>query len=380
MIVQRFLHWLDTAPKSSRADAAAALARARLSSEMSAEEADAADAALTLLLDDQSAKVRYAMADVLASNAAAPRHLIMALARDQSDIAMLVLCRSPLFLDSELIEIIAANDAVSLLAIACRQPLSNRVASELIAAKNYDTCLALLQNSQINLSTENLRAIAENFGKHAEIREALLSGNNLPADIRQALISQMATALEKLVVGKTWLSEKRANRVVCEARDRSSLQLAFHVPPNEIAPLVEQLRKSEQLTAAFLVRSVCIGNISLFTAAIANLSSIPENRILAVLQQGRTAAFRAIYDRSGLPKAAIPAITAAVDIWRDEAELNDTDEDIQVQKHVMDRIIDQYISATPDPNQSLLALLRRISSEVTREAALMRVREISSAA
>lgn len=101
---------------------------------------------------------------------------------------------------------------------------------------------------------------------------------------------------------------------------------------------------------------------------------------MAVLQQGRTAAFRAIYDRSGLPKAAIPAITAAVDIWRDEAELNDTDDDIQVQKHVIDRIVHQYVSAVEKPDQGLLALLRRISSEVTRDAALMRARELSSAA
>jgi len=380
MIVQRFLHWLDTAPNSSRADAAAALARARLHSDMSAQETDAADAALTLLLDDASPKVRYAMADVLASHASAPRHLIMSLARDQSDIAMLVLCRSPLFLDSELIEIIAGNDTVSLMAIACRQPLSNHVANALIAADDYATCLALLQNTPLKLSTDNLRAIANKFGKFAEIREQLLAGNNLPADIRQTLISELAAALQTLVVEKSWLSESRAKRVICEARDKSTVLLASDVPVDETPQLVEQLRKSGQLTAAFLLRSVCSGNITLFAAAIANLSSIPERRIMAVLQQGRTAAFRAIYDRSGLPSAAIPAITAAVDIWRDEAELNDTDDDIQVQKVVMDKIIDQYTAAIDNPNQGLLALLRRISAEVTREAALMRVREISSAA
>lgn len=380
MIVQRFLHWLDTAPNSSRAEAAAALAKARLFSKMSPREEEAADAALTLLLDDPSSRVRYAMADILASHASSPRHLIMSLARDQSDISMLVLCRSPLFLDSELIEIIAAKDAVALMAIACRQPLSNEVANALIAADDYATCLALLQNTQLKLSTENLRAIACKFGKFAEIREQLLAGNNLPADIRQTLISEMASAIEALVVENSWLSKKRAKTVICEARDRSTVQLAHDVPVDEVSQLVEQLRKSGQLTAAFLLRAVCCGNITLFAAAIANLSSIPESRVMAVLQQGRTAAFRAIYDRSGLPNSAIPAITAAIDIWRDEAELNDTDDDIQVQKQVMDRIIDQYSRATKSPNQGLLALLRRISSEITRDAALMRAREISSAA
>ena len=380
MIVQRFLHWLDTAPNSSRAAAAAALARARLYSNMSGQECEAADAALTLLLDDPSSRVRYAMADVLASHASSPRHLIVALAKDQSDIAMLVLCRSPLFLDSELEEIIAGGDPVTLVAIACRQPLSNLVANALIKVENYAACLALLQNTQLILSTENLRSIANKFGGHAEIREALLVGNQLPADIRQTLISEMSAALEAFVVEKLWLGKARAKNVVREARDRSTVHLAIGIPVEETPQLVEKLRKSGQLTAAFLLRCVCGGNISLFASAIANLSSIPEDRIMAVLQQGRTAAFRAIYDRSGLPKAAIPAITAAVDIWRDEAELNETDDDIQVQKHVMDRIVEQYVSAVEKPDQGLLALLRRISSEATRDAALMRVRELSSAA
>ncbi len=380
MIVQRFLHWLDTAPNSSRADAAAALARASLHSTMTAHEKEAADAALTLLLDDPSSKVRYAMADVLASQPTAPRHLIMTLARDQSDIAMLVLCRSPLFLDSELIDIAENGDSVSLMAIACRQPVSNQVAAALVHSGDFDACLALLQNTSIKLTADNLRQIGTRMGQRPDIREALLAQKNLPADIRQTLIVSLSSALEELVVAKSWLSENRAKKAIREARDRSTAQLAFTVDQDEVPLLVEHLRKSGQLTAAFLLRTLCIGNVYLFTAAISNLTGIPENRIIAVLQQGRTAAFRAIYDRSGLPQSAIPAITAAVDIWRDEDEISAIGDESLRQCQIVERIINQYLKATPQPDQKLLALLRRISSEVARDAALLRARERSDAA
>lgn len=380
MIVQRFLHWLETAPNSSRAEAAGALARASLQSEMSKVERDSAEAALTLLLEDPSPKVRYAMADALASHIKAPRHLIMALARDQADIAMLVLCRSPLFLDSELCEIAGNGDSVTLMAIACRQPLTNEVASAVIAVNNVGACLALLQNTMLALSAQNMRRIATKLGERPEIREGLLSQPDLPADIRQMLIAGLSSALQDFVVSKSWLSEVRAKKVVREARDRATAQLACAVEPKEIPSLVEHLRSSGQLTAAFLLRTVCSGNIPLFTAAVANLSGIPERRIVAVLQQGRTAAFRAIYDRTGLPHSAIPVITAAVDIWRDEDYLPDGQDDVQLQCRVFDRIMMQYLTAVGEPDQSLLALLRRISAEITREAALMRAREISKAA
>ena len=380
MIVQRFLHWLETAPKSSRAKAAAALARASLNAEMPEGEREAADAALTLLLDDPSPKVRYAIADAVASHADAPRHLILALARDQSDIAMLVLCRSPLFLDSELIEIAGNGDVVTLTAIACRQPVSNRVATAIIAADKAEACLALLQNPALKMSAQNLREIARRFGTRAEIREALLAQPELPADARQILIAGLSSALQELVTGKCWLGSSRAERVVREARDQATAQLAKDVSEAEIPAFVEHLRISEQLTAAFLLRALCCGNIELFVAAIANLTEIPENRIKAVLQQGRTAAFRAIYDRSSLPKSAIPAITAAVDIWKDEYQADGDWDDVEAQRRIVDRIIDQYHRATDTPDEDLLALLRRISAELTREAALLRVREITAAA
>ncbi len=380
MIVQRFLHWLETAPNSSRAEAAAALARAMLYADMPEKERESAIAALTLLLDDPSTKVRHAMADALASHANAPRHLIMGLARDQSDIAMQVLCRSPLFLDSELAEVAANGDSVTLMAIACRQPLSNIVASAIIAEKNSPACLALLQNTSIRLNAENMREIANNLGEKPEIREQLLKQPNLPADIRQTLIAGLANAMQQLVVAKSWLGEARAKKVVREARDKATANLAADVPLEEIPALVEHLRDCQQLTAAFLLRAICSGNIPLFTAAIANLSNIPEKRIIAVLQQGRTAAFRAIYDRSTLPGSAIPAITAAVDIWRDEEERMGAQTDIQQQHRVMERIIEQYAASVEKPDAQLLTLLRRIAAETAREAALERAREIRTAA
>ena len=66
MIVQHFLKWIDTAKESERAAAANALARAYIVSEMSFEDRCAAEAALTLLLDDPSPKVRQAMYEALA--------------------------------------------------------------------------------------------------------------------------------------------------------------------------------------------------------------------------------------------------------------------------------------------------------------------------
>ena len=57
MIVEQFLKWVESARVSEREAAAGALARAYLQSPLEFEERCAAEAALTVLLDDPSPNV-----------------------------------------------------------------------------------------------------------------------------------------------------------------------------------------------------------------------------------------------------------------------------------------------------------------------------------
>ena len=84
MIVERFLQWVRTAPVSRRAEAAHALARSYLYSPLAQEERDGVEAAMTVLLDDPAAHVRYALADALGASDKAPHHIILTLAADQA--------------------------------------------------------------------------------------------------------------------------------------------------------------------------------------------------------------------------------------------------------------------------------------------------------
>ena len=104
MIVRQFLRWVKTARAGERADATGALARAYLYSDLSREDRREAEAALLLLLDDPSPMVRQALAEALGAHREAPAGIILALAADQIDIAEIVLDRSPVLSDVELVE------------------------------------------------------------------------------------------------------------------------------------------------------------------------------------------------------------------------------------------------------------------------------------
>ena len=75
MIVREFLRRIETAPAGLRAEATHALARAFLYSNLDADTRSGMEAAMTVLLDDPSRGVRYALADALGKSSHAPRHV-----------------------------------------------------------------------------------------------------------------------------------------------------------------------------------------------------------------------------------------------------------------------------------------------------------------
>ena len=86
MVVSHFLKWMNTARVRS-ARRRQARWRGLYRPELPFEDRCAAEAALTLLLDDPSAKVRLAMAEALAMSRHAPLQIVSALACDQPEVA-----------------------------------------------------------------------------------------------------------------------------------------------------------------------------------------------------------------------------------------------------------------------------------------------------
>ena len=83
MVIRHFLRWIGSARVAEREAAAAALARAFVDHQLPFEDRCEAEAALTLLLDDPSPKVRAALAEAPSMSRYAPPQIIAALAADQ---------------------------------------------------------------------------------------------------------------------------------------------------------------------------------------------------------------------------------------------------------------------------------------------------------
>jgi uncharacterized protein (DUF2336 family) len=379
MLVREFLEWIDRAPPGRRAEAAHALARAFLHSKVDADTRSAMEAAITVLLDDPAEAVRFSLADALAASPEAPRHVIIALSCDAPEIASVVLARSPLLIDAELVDIAAAGAPPLQVAIARRPRVSGGVAAAIAEVSERDACLALVENAGAAIARISFRRMAERFGEDGEIRAALMRRSGLPVDVRQMLIRRLGDALGTMMIAHAWAGEERAIAVTRDACDRATVALAAETESDELPALVEHLRVTGQLNTALLLRAVCAGNVALFETAVAVLAHAPVERVASLVRAGRTNLLRAIYDKAGLPAVAFDAFAAAIDTWRRFAEEGGRGDRYGVTRRVVEAVLARYTNISDSEVYELATMLRRFAADQAREAARDFARQVRAA-
>ncbi len=319
MIVQHFLKWVESAKVAERASAANALARAFIETDMPLEDRCAAEAALTLLLDDPSPKVRMAMAEGLAMSRRAPEQVIAALAQDQDDIAAMVISRSPLLGDNDLIDRVAVSGEKVQLIIASRPQISMGLSAAIAEVGEPAACIALLANAGARIATVSYKRMAERLGAVARVRAALLDDPRIPAETRYELMMKVGEALRDSGLVQALMGRARAERVTREACVKASLRLTDAVDMQEYPALVEHLRMRGELTPGFVVRTLAYGKIDFFGAILVSLTGQDFRRVQAILAEGRDMAVNALFRKSGLPADTHAVLLRALKLWRDVA-------------------------------------------------------------
>jgi uncharacterized protein (DUF2336 family) len=376
MIVRQFLHWVRTAPAGERAEATGALARAYLYSDLSSEDRAAAEGAMIMLLDDPSPLVRRALAEALAGSADAPYAVIHALASDHADVAALVLARSPLLIDAELVDLVATSGSDLQAAIAARAPLQCAVAAAIAEVGTAEACLIAVENPHAEIAPPSFDRIVTRFGRLGAIREALFARSDLPIAARHVLMGMLSSLLADFVVDREWLSRSRADHVVREACERGTVTMAALSPDADTGPLIRHLRSSGQLTAGLVLRALLSGNSAMFEDVLAELSGLPLARVQALIHDRGTAGFRAIYEKAGMPASTYVAFREAIGAIHDAEDEGEYATSSRLKRRVVERVLTSCENADAGEIEPLLILLRRFAAEAAREDARLYCEEL----
>ncbi|MHB2168207.1 DUF2336 domain-containing protein [Alsobacter sp. R-9] len=362
MIVRRFLAWMKTAPAEARAEATGALARAWLYSEMDPHDRAEAEQALTVALDDPSPWVRQALAEAFGRASNAPQAIVAALAHDQSDVAAIVLSRSPLFDEAALVDHVATGDALVQTAIAMRAELPAPVCAAVAEVAELEAVTALAANASAAIPAFSLGRMVERHGDDPGLRDALMARDDLPTDVRMAVVLRISEAMASAGDG-------RAERQQREASERAVLDLAARADDAEVTAMVRRLRSTGRLTAALVLAAVVDGDLRLPAAAFVDLTGMNRKRVDALLSEGRGAGFAALCRKAGLPETFVPVLEAALAGRRAILAHEFAPVGAARRRRIAAHTLRDATARGLDPEGRAMLLLRRLESEAAREEA-----------
>lgn len=334
---------------------------------MSGLDRRAAEMAMTFLLDDPSPKVRHALADALCGCPSVPRNIILGLAADQPEIAYVLISRSPVLTDEDLVDLAARGTPETRALIAARGFVSLAVSAALAEIGGEEELLILLENAGAHVSRRSLKRIAERLGGSAPVRDLLLARSDLPSDARHALVEEVGAALASFGLVQRVIGEARGQRVTREACDIAAVGMAGSVAVEELPALVMHLRETGRLTPAFLLHALSTGRAEFFSAAIADLSGVCGKRVRSILSGGRVHSIRALFESAGLGRDISETFAAAVLLWRQDAGPGASDVAPSVSAMLLARL--RRDRSSSPANNAMIDLLERLAFAEERQSA-----------
>lgn len=275
-----------------------------------------------LLLKDTEARVRKLLADELKHTLHAPHDIVWALANDVAEVATPMLQHSYVLSEEDLVAIIqATRDYDKLMAVAGRESISKELAHALIESREPDVARTVIANRNAVLADTTLELVMDEFARDNIVLGELVVRGGLPYAFAEKLFSIVSDGLKKQLTKKYRLARQVAEETGDNARETATLQfLSPWMSQQEINNLIDQMHRNQRLTDSVIIRSLCIGDLRFFEAAIARRVGIPTSNARILILDPGPLGFRALYESCGLPADFYEAIHTMLRIAFEETE------------------------------------------------------------
>lgn len=342
-----------------RAAAAYRLCR-RIDSQLSDSDRAAADEILRVMALDAAELVRRALSVTLRASDVLPKDVALRLAEDVESIATPVLTYSPAFSDEDLADIIRRMDAVRQIAVAKRAQLSETVTDALSAHGAAEAVSIAAANDRAKFSESGLSTCLKRFPDHADVTTAIAYRNALPPSVAEALVALVSEDVQRHLTSTYKLTKQQAAAVAGETRERATVDIIDLIANAEDIPeFVRHLKSRDRLTPSLLVRAATCGQIKFLEHALATLAAVPHHRAWLLIHDAGGAGFKAIYDRSGLPKRLFTAFRLALDTFHGLALDGRAYDPKMFQSMMLERALTQ---ASVAPSEDIDYLIKRLDS------------------
>lgn len=357
----------DPSP-TARLGTAVKLAQEFSSGRFSAAELKLAENIFRIMVKDAEVRVREALSANLKHNPNVPRDVAVTLALDVDSVSVPMLSFSDVLTSEDLVEIITSQSShTKMSAIAGRKEVDASVADALVEKGSEGVVAKLIGNAGADISEAAFHKAVDKYGDSEPIQNSIVNRAALPVTVAERIVTQVAEHLRGRLLSKHRISSDLAMELVLQTRERATAGLAMGVSDEGLESLVRQLKANERLTGSLVLRSLCMGNLRFFEHAVAELADLPLANTRTLIHDPGGKGQMALWSRTGLPKALLPAIRAALMVIV-QTEFDGRDWDAErYTSRIVERILTQYesfgVEFDDDDLEYLLGRVSKLPSE-----------------
>jgi uncharacterized protein (DUF2336 family) len=316
-----------------------------------------------MLVKDTEKMVRQALADELAYCNDVPHEVIVALAKDESSIAIPVLKFSPVLTEEDLVEVVNSTQEVARwIAVAQRMQVTENVADCLMKTGHNVVMKEVMGNQGATLSEALLSSCWDTMSRDKSMLEIMVQRGNLPLSIAEKLFFAVSEELKRKLVTEYKFSTPSVRKAVNNVREWQMLGIL--PPQNDLDPrddahideLINDLHDSGRLSYSLLMRALCTGNVQMFEAGIAKLAGVPRVNARILLMDHGPLGFEAIYKAAQMPEGFKNALETLLRISFEETEYGRVRRD-DFRKRIVERIYQHQYHHTVENMDYVLSII-----------------------
>ena len=343
-----------------RAQATQKICRQIGNRELSDADRESAFEILAMLATDAATLVRRTLAVTLKNSPNLPRELALKLAQDVEAVAIPILKNSPVFTDTDLVDILLASSPEKQVAIAERETVSEDV-TEVIALYGHKSAVeAAAYNEGAAFSDAAYAGVLGRFSADDTIKAALIARPKLPVTVTEKLVALVTGELFDRLVNKHELPPQLAIEIAAGARERATLDLVEQAGlSSDPARFVQQLHLNGRLTPSLIMRGLCLGHMSFIEHALAELAGVPHSKAWLMIHDAGTLGMKTIFERAGLPGGMFTAFRMALDVFHKTEMDGGVGDRERFRQRMVERVLTQFQAI---PRADLEYLLEKLNA------------------
>lgn len=349
----------------ARADTARKIAEDYQDEAFTPEQREMALQIFGIMARDAEVRVRAALSEHLKECPDIPRDIAMALAQDVDSVAIPFLEVSKALSDADLIEIIRSVGDAKQCAIARRDSLSGQVSETLVEVGSETVVTTLMNNETATVNEESLELALDRFPDSDPVSTSVTRRPGLPVQIAERLVNMVSENLKRHLSGTQALSADVTSDLIMQVRERATLGLVdprFGIGDAE--QLVRSLDENGRLTGSIILRSLCIGDLFFFEAALARLARIPLINAQVLVHDDTHRGLQAIWEKAGMPKGMFPAVLIGMEVAEEMGYDGEPHDRERFRRRMLERVLTQCEGTDPDhpkiDSENLDYLLRKL--------------------